>query len=78
MLALEEGDEEEALMVEVVHPNIAAMFPQSLTVGADELTGLVPRQGLAVPTLNLPSQNGERNALDEWGCTLIVRPTSQA
>jgi len=27
MLSLEEGEDEEALMVAVVHPNIAAIFP---------------------------------------------------
>jgi len=27
MLALEEGEDDEALMVAVVHPNIAAIFP---------------------------------------------------
>ena len=78
MLALEDGEEEEALTVEVVHPDIAAIFPQSLTADAKGWSRLAPGQSLAVPALQLPSAEEDLNARDEWECTLPVRPTSQA
>jgi hypothetical protein len=64
MLLLEEGEEEEALMVAVVQPNIAAIFPQSPAVNAEEQMALELRQGLAVPTLQFPAQSSEEQSLE--------------
>ena len=64
MLSLEEGEEEEALMAAVVQPNIAAIFPQSPAVNAEEPTALEPHQGLAAPSLQFLAQSSEEQSLE--------------
>jgi hypothetical protein len=69
MLSLEEGEDEEALMATVVHPNIAAIFPQPLAVSADDYNdnepmASAPRQGLAVPALHFPAPSSDEQSLE--------------